>query len=182
MGEYRAMKLFIRVVLILVMLLIVLVPIGITFTIGWRPFLGPRARPLTDRKFEATTARLERGKYLVNAVVGCLDCHSEHDVTREGAPPKAGREGAGVLFLHDPGLGTLYASNITPERETGIGTWTDDQIAASDSRRHRERRAGVVPDHALSELSEFIRRRSGCCDCLYAIDSRHQECSAEDRD
>jgi hypothetical protein len=44
------MKLLIRVVLVLVMLLIVLVPIGITFTIGWRPFLGPRARPLTDRK------------------------------------------------------------------------------------------------------------------------------------
>jgi mono/diheme cytochrome c family protein len=123
------MKLLIRVVLIVVALMIVLVPIGITFTVGWQPFLGPRVRPLTDRKFEATTARLERGRYLVNGVVGCLYCHSEHDATREGAPAKAGREGAGVLFLHDPSLGTLYASNITPAHETGIGNWTDDQIA-----------------------------------------------------
>jgi cytochrome c553 len=125
------MKLLIRVVLSLVVLMIVLVPIGITFTIGWRPFLGPRVRALTDRKFEATTARLERGKYLVNGVVGCLYCHSEHDSTREGAPAKAGREGAGVLFLQGPSLGKLYAGNITPDRETGIGNWTDDQIARS---------------------------------------------------
>jgi len=34
-----------------------------------------------------------------------------------------------VLFLDDPSLGKLYASNITPDRETGIGNWTDDEIA-----------------------------------------------------
>src|SRR5215831_6330437 len=123
------MKLLFRIALLLIALLIVLIPVAITFTIGWRPVLGPRARPLTDRMFEATPARLERGKYLVKGVVGCLDCHSEHDTTQDGTPPKAGREGAGVLFLQDPSLGKLYASNITPDNETGIGNWTDDQIA-----------------------------------------------------
>src|SRR5262249_34863163 len=110
-------------------ILIIVVPLVITFTIGWRPLLGPRVRPLSDRKFEATPARLERGKYLVNAVVGCVDCHSEHDPTLEGAPAKPGHEGAGVLFFQDPNLGKVYASNITPDKETGIGNWTDDQIA-----------------------------------------------------
>jgi hypothetical protein len=41
-----------------------IVVIAITYTIGWRPFLGPRSRPLTARKFEATPERLARGPYL----------------------------------------------------------------------------------------------------------------------
>jgi mono/diheme cytochrome c family protein len=118
-----------RAIFVVIVILIVLVPLAITFTVGWRPFIGPRVRQLTDRKFEVTPARMERGKYLVNGIVGCVDCHSEHDPTLEGAPPKAGREGAGVLFLQDANLGKVYASNITPDKETGIGNWTDDQIA-----------------------------------------------------
>jgi hypothetical protein len=45
--------------------LVVLVVSGITFTIGWRPFIGPRARALTARTYERTPARLARGEYLV---------------------------------------------------------------------------------------------------------------------
>ncbi len=36
----------------------------ISLTIGWRPFIGPKARPLTSRKFDATPQRLERGRYV----------------------------------------------------------------------------------------------------------------------
>jgi mono/diheme cytochrome c family protein len=123
------MKLVKRIVGFAFLALVILLPLAITFTIGWRPFLGPQLRPLSDRRFEATPPRLERGRYLVEAVTGCLDCHSEHDGSQRGNPTKSGREGAGVLFLNDPSLGTLYASNITPDNETGIGNWTDDQIA-----------------------------------------------------
>lgn len=59
---------------------------GITFTIGWRPFIGPRARGLTARKFESTPARLARGEYLVRNVITCMDCHAEHDWTAHDAP------------------------------------------------------------------------------------------------
>ncbi len=34
--------------------LLVLLVVGITFTIGWRPIIGPKSRPLTSRKFEPT--------------------------------------------------------------------------------------------------------------------------------
>ena len=74
---------------------------GITFTIGWRPFIGPRVRPVTDRKFDSTPARLERGSYLVNGLFGCLQCHSEPDHHLPGWPAIAGREGAGRLFDRD---------------------------------------------------------------------------------
>ena len=72
----------------IVLVLIALILIGITFTIGWRPFIGPRTRALTDRTFESTPARLERGRYMVNAVYGCLGCHSEPDKNAPGVPAK----------------------------------------------------------------------------------------------
>jgi len=40
-----------------VITLVVLFVIGVSLTIGWRPFIGPRARPLTSRQFERTPQR-----------------------------------------------------------------------------------------------------------------------------
>jgi mono/diheme cytochrome c family protein len=100
---------------------------GISATIGWRPFIGPKARPLTARTFEATPVRLERGKYLVEAVTGCFFCHSERDWQAAGAPPIESKKGAGAIFHGGPGK--LYAPNITPDPATGIGKWSDDAIA-----------------------------------------------------
>lgn len=108
--------------------LILLIPLAITFTIGWRPVLGARARPLTDRKFEPTPARMERGKYLTEAVMGCFDCHSERDWGSAGAPMISARMGAGRVWSMD-GMPWLVSNNITPDRETGAGTWTDDMLS-----------------------------------------------------
>lgn len=103
---------------------------GITFTIGWRPFIGPRTRALTNRTFEATPARLERGRYLATALAGCVGCHSERDPSAAGMPALADRLGAGTVFGEGSTLpGRLVASNLTPEKETGAGNWTDDMLA-----------------------------------------------------
>ena len=59
----------------IVLVIAILLAVAITQTVGWRPFIGPRARPLTNRTFEKTPARMERGRYLVENLVGCLDCH-----------------------------------------------------------------------------------------------------------
>ena len=112
----------------LVILAAILV-VAISFTIGWRPFLGPRARPLTDRKFEATPQRLARGRYLANAVSGCIFCHSEHDWKALGAPVVASKLGTGQVFPLAGLPGTVVAPNITPDPATGAGTWSDDQLA-----------------------------------------------------
>ena len=50
-----------KIVLFAVTVLIVLLCVGISLTIGWRPFIGPRARPLTNRTFESTPQRQARG-------------------------------------------------------------------------------------------------------------------------
>ena len=105
-----------------------LVVIGITFTIGWRPFIGPEVRPLTDRKFEVSSARLERGRYLVEGPLHCFECHSQPDYKTPGAPSIAGTKGGGRNWT-ERGFPWLFSPNISPDPETGAGKWTDDMFA-----------------------------------------------------
>ena len=120
---------FAKVAVWIVVVLAVALAVGITFTIGWRPFIGPRARPLTARKFESTPERLARGEYLVNHVTDCMSCHAEHDWTAHDAPTLLGTLGAGQDISLLKGLpGQVVAPNITPDLETGAGTWSDDQF------------------------------------------------------
>ena len=123
------MKRALKVVGMTLVVIAVLLVCGITLTIGWRPFIGPRARPLTDRKFQPTPARLARGRYMVEGL-GCFDCHGEHDWTKHDAPLIEGTRGAGYAEFPMAGLpGRVVAPNITPDPETGAGKWTDDQLA-----------------------------------------------------
>jgi mono/diheme cytochrome c family protein len=110
----------------LLLAFIVLLSTAITFTIGWRPFIGPKARPLTARKFEVTPGRLARGKQLFE---GCAGCHSPHDWQPHDPPILPGMLGAGVVMPIMELPGRIVASNLTPDPETGSGHWTDDQIA-----------------------------------------------------
>ena len=109
--------------------LVLLLVVGISLTIGWRPFIGPRARPLTSRHFESTPPRLERGRYLFTATAGCNGCHSLHDWNTHGAPVLPQGEGVGQVMWFTNLPGRIVASNITPDPETGAGNWTDDQLA-----------------------------------------------------
>ncbi len=101
----------------------------ITVTVGWRPVLGARSRALTDRRFERTPERLAHGKYLVEGVLGCLDCHSQvSSEPKAGEAPLFTARGGGRVMVNDKGF-VIAAPNITPDVETGAGTWTDDQLA-----------------------------------------------------
>jgi mono/diheme cytochrome c family protein len=122
------MKVWIKIVLIVLIVAIVLAAVGAVKMYGVRAFLGPRARPLTSRTFERTPARLARGKYLVEAVLTCNHCHSPNDWTKHDAPIPPGMELAGQDMGSDPSLGHLIAPNLTPDPETGTGKWTDDML------------------------------------------------------
>src|SRR5262245_20086222 len=110
--------------------LLTLVAVAVPMAIGVRPIIGPRSRALTERCFEATPARLDRGRYLATSVAGCFSCHGEPDWQAPGFPVKAGTEGGGRLWDRE-GLPYVTAPNITPDRETGAGTWSDDMLARS---------------------------------------------------
>src|SRR5262249_22979268 len=93
------------------------------------PILGPRTRPLTAQKFESTPQRLERGQYIFKNLSGCVDCHSVHDLTSPDHPVAANMQGSGQVMPFDDLPGRVVAPNITSDRQTGAGDWTDDQIA-----------------------------------------------------
>src|SRR5688500_7762281 len=110
-GECVALKSWTKALGVTVLVFGALIAVGISATVGWRPFIGPKTRPLTNRTFEPTPARLERGRYLAESVTGCLYCHSPLDTSVEGAGItfKRGTEGAGrslaaegLPFLHTP--------------------------------------------------------------------------------
>jgi mono/diheme cytochrome c family protein len=122
------MKIRARTVVLALAALLVLVVLGGITAIGWQVVLGPDARPVSDRRFEVTQARLDRGKYLVEGPAHCFHCHTEHDLSVPTFPIDQARRGAGWV-LPIPELNNIAARNITPDPETGIGTWTDDEIA-----------------------------------------------------
>jgi mono/diheme cytochrome c family protein len=70
------------------------------------------------------TERVERGRYLVESILGCGNCHTPKSTT--GEPIASRNLGGGLAFSIPPFAGV--ASNITPDRETGIGAWSDDEI------------------------------------------------------
>jgi mono/diheme cytochrome c family protein len=76
-------------------------------------------------KCEANAARLERGRYLVQSVASCGVCHTTGSLTK--GQPSTTEFLAGDGFDH-PILGRFAAPNITPDKETGIGNWTDGEI------------------------------------------------------
>ncbi len=94
----------------------------------WHAVAGPRRRALRNITFERTPARVARGKYLAQGILGCSRCHSDRDWSQPGAPPVPGREFAGHIFTED-GRPWLVAPNLTSDAESGNGRWSDDMIA-----------------------------------------------------
>src|SRR3954453_22035136 len=68
---------------------------------------------------------VERGRYLVTTIMACGNCHTPTDADGR---PVAGKDlsGGGIGFDIPPYAG--LAANITPDKDTGIGNWTDDEI------------------------------------------------------
>jgi mono/diheme cytochrome c family protein len=66
---------------------------------------------------------LERGSYLINTIMTCGNCHSP-----KGPPDVvAGKDFSGGLSWDEPPF-KVTASNITQDKDTGIGTWSDADI------------------------------------------------------
>jgi mono/diheme cytochrome c family protein len=96
---------------------------------------------------------LERGSYLVNTILACGNCHTPK--TPAGAAI-AEKEFAGGLHFTTPAFDAT-AANITPDRETGIGTWSDDEIrrALTDGVRPAHAHLGRVPLAAVMPASFY---------------------------
>lgn len=110
-------------------------------------------RPASDVTVPRSPERVARGAYLVNHVGACFACHSPLDAATH--QPLAGQTGAGGRrFGREEGLpGNIYATNLTPDPETGLGNWSDGEII-------RAVREGVSKDgHALFPIMPYPNYR-----------------------
>jgi len=99
-------------------------------------------------------AQTDRGKYLVT-VASCNDCHTPGYFF--GKPDMAQYLGGSDVAFEIPGLGSFPGRNITPDKETGIGSWTAEQIAVAlttGKRPDGRELAPIMPWRAFSYMSK----------------------------
>ena len=91
--------------------------------------LSPKSRPAPVMTAPTTAEAVERGRYLVNHVAVCAGCHSKIDETVPGEAVVDGMLGSGRDFGDIGGPIHIRAPNLTPDKDTGLGGWTDGEIA-----------------------------------------------------
>ena len=84
--------------------------------VAWLNVRGEDALVGSADSFSATPEQVARGAYLARAG-NCAACHTDR-----GGAAYAGGKGIATPF------GTVYASNLTPDAKTGIGTWSAAQF------------------------------------------------------
>ena len=124
-----------------------------------------KPRPLRDYQFERTSLRVERGRYLVT-IAECFACHSPIDTTL--LLPLPGKEGSGDIIDTIDNFGPEVAPNLTPDVETGAGSWTDDMFVRAiregvghDGRQlnsdMRSEYYGILTDEDIASVVVYLR-------------------------
>jgi mono/diheme cytochrome c family protein len=103
--------------------------LGVGILLGAVTACTPGAPPEEDIAEEVTLASLERGEYLAKNVMFCFACHGELDYDSPHLGVIPGTEGSGGPFPDELIPYPINVPNITPDEETGAGSWTDEQIA-----------------------------------------------------
>ena len=81
----------------------------------------------------AAQSSVERGDYLMNTIMTCANCHSP-----KGPPAAtAGKDYSGGLSWDEPPF-KVTAPNITTDKESGIGDWTDAEIKTAITQGKRK--------------------------------------------
>jgi hypothetical protein len=92
--------------------------------------LSPKSRPAPVMTAPTNAEAIARGKYLVHHVAACIGCHSPVQDTIPGEPPVEEKLGSGRDFGEIPNYPVhIRSRNLTPDKDTGLGGWTDGEIA-----------------------------------------------------
>lgn len=114
----------------------------------------PNVGPAPELKVAATPELIQRGDYLANHVMVCMDCHSTRNWNEFSAPPAPGTLGrGGEIFDQKMGFpGAFYSANITP---AGIKDWTDGELfraITTGVRKNGKPIFPVMPHHNYGKL------------------------------
>jgi len=97
---------------------------------------------------------LARGKYLVT-FGSCTDCHTPGSFF--GKPDMTKFLGGSDVGFAIPGLGVFVGPNLTPDRQTGLGDWTEEQVVTALTKGQTPDGrvlAPVMPWHAYANLTK----------------------------
>jgi mono/diheme cytochrome c family protein len=103
---------------------------------------------------EADDAQIARGRYLVG-IAGCSDCHTPGGMM--GAADMKRYLGGSDVGFSIPGEGVYVGENLTPDKETGLGAWTSDQIVTAirnGKRPDGSALSGVMPYASFARLTD----------------------------
>lgn len=146
-------------ILFVVLAILVLAAGGIA---AWVATYEPESRPAPNTTVAVTPERVERGRY-VYTLAACDSCHSPSDETRQFRPVIEAMRGSGQLLDFEGLPGRVYARNITPDLETGLGKW-------SDGEKIRAIREGISRDgHALFPMMPYGNYRHMSDDDVEAL-------------
>src|SRR5277367_3841390 len=106
---------------------------------GSKALLVAAATLATSSAALADGSEIARGRYLVT-IGGCSDCHTPGSFL--GKPDLSRMLGGSEVGFAIPGLGVFPGPNLTPDKETGLGDWTDDRSSRPSPPGPHRRAAG----------------------------------------
>jgi|SRR5579862_7669967 len=107
---------------------------------------------------DAGGRQVARGKYLVT-VAGCNDCHTPGGLL--GKPDTSRVLGGSEVGFEIPDLGVFYGPNLTPDKETGLGNFSTEQIMTAlqtGMLPGGRKLAPVMPYEAFAKLTKADAR------------------------
>ncbi len=116
--------------------------------------LAATAVALPSLAARADDAQLARGKYLVE-FGGCNDCHTPGYFL--GKPDMDRYLGGSDVGFEIPGLGVFVGRNLTPDKETGLGDWSVEEIITAlqtGVRPDGRQLAPIMPWRAFASLTK----------------------------
>lgn len=106
----------------------------------------------------AADPQVERGKYLTS-FSGCFDCHTPGYFF--GKPDMERYLGGSEVGFEMPGLGVFVGPNLTPDKETGLGDWTEEDIVTALQKGVRpdgRTLAPIMPWKSFANLTDYDAR------------------------
>lgn len=119
---------------------------------------APEPRPLVGNAYDPD--QVAKGQYLVE-LLGCGSCHTDRALVGRPNPNRlmAGSS-VGIAYsnpLQQKYPGVVYPANLTPDPETGIGSWTEQELVEmirTGVDKHGRHQLSVMPWPAYTRIKE----------------------------